>query len=613
MQFYSGTSVAPIGNMLNKVLHCMFVGRPIPSYAGGKTLSDWLQLDSGQMGSLLILGVILIAGSAGGWIARRFRIPSITGNIIAGAALAVTIFHHTEVARELQALSSFAIGLIAVTAGGHFSYRRIHNSLKRILFISLFEAFGAIIVVFVALKTFGVDTHVALLLGCLAASTAPATTVALIRENYAKGPFVKTLLACVSVDSSICILVFAFVHSLLASLYAHGGMAVGFGEGLQQMLWQLIGSGGLAILLGYTTSLLFDHHKFHDFSVLLVSILIAVDLSFLVGFSPLLTCLFFGAYLGNSSPRNEEQLNALDPIEPMLYTAFFTLAGAAVHLEILVDAGLLCGLYVVARLLGKGMGAWIGATLAGSTNRIRHNIPLGFVPQAGVALGLVVILQGDPRIPVEISHVVGTVVLAAVTINEIIGPFITRAALHRAKETNLDRPRLVEFLDEEFILPRLEADDQWEALEKLVEFYARTHKISAETHQHILETVIEREKESSTGIGKGAAIPHGRVDYGDKIQGVLALCPTGVPFDAYDEEPVHLMVLIVTPKDHEQRHLEVLASLSSMMSNPVIRPRLMAAVDANDAWEVIEGEESRSINYFLEADEEDGNGRSGSA
>ncbi|MFP6598261.1 MAG: hypothetical protein VCC01_12450, partial [Candidatus Hydrogenedentota bacterium] len=92
------------------------------------------------MGPLLILGVVLIAGSAGGWVARRLHVPSITGNIIAGTLLAVTVFRGVGVARELQPLSSFAIGLIAVTAGEHFSYRRIHNALRRIMFISIFES-----------------------------------------------------------------------------------------------------------------------------------------------------------------------------------------------------------------------------------------------------------------------------------------------------------------------------------------------------------------------------------------------------------------------------------------------------------------------------------------
>jgi len=562
-------------------------------------------MDPSLMGPLLILGVVLIAGSAGGWVARRLHVPSITGNIIAGTLLAVTVFRGVGVARELQPLSSFAIGLIAVTAGGHFSYRRIHNALRRIMFISIFESCTAVLSVFLFLRLFGTDTLVALMLGCLAASTAPATTVALIRENHAKGPFVKTLLAAVSIDSSICILMFAFVHGLLAALYSHAEVTLGFAEGLRQTLWQLLGSGGLAVLLGFITSQLFDNHRYHDFSVLLVSILLGAGLSFYAGFSPLLTCLFYGAYLGNTSRRNEEQLRALEPIEPLLYTAFFTLAGATVHFDLLMSAGGLCLVYVGARILGKGVGAYLGAWLSGSSKRIRNSMPLGFVPQAGVALGLVVILQGDSRIPEEVSFLVGTLVLAAVTINEIIGPFFTRAALRRSREVDLDRPRLVEFLDEEFILPNLEAGDKWEALEKLVDFYARTHKVSEAEKQHVLETVVERERESATGIGKGAAVPHGRVDSGDAIEGVMALCPQGIEFDAFDGEPVRILMLIVTPKEHEKRHLEVLESMSMMMSNEQIRSRLIAAIDANDAWEVLESEESRTFNYFLEMDEDE--------
>jgi Kef-type K+ transport system membrane component KefB/mannitol/fructose-specific phosphotransferase system IIA component (Ntr-type) len=567
-----------------------------------------MSIDPAFMGPLLILGVVLIAGSAGGWVARRLHMPSITGNIVAGILLAVTIFREVGVARELQPLSSFAIGLIAVTAGGHFSYRRIHNALRRIMFIAIFESFTAMASVFLFLRLLGIDVLVALMLGCLAASTAPATTVALIRENHAKGPFVKTLLASVSIDSSICILMFAFVHGLLAAFYSHGEVTLGFADGLRQTLWQLTGSGGLAILLGFVTSRLFDNHRYHDFSVLLVSILLGVGFSLYVGFSPLLTCLFYGVYLGNTSRRNEEQLGALEPIEPLLYTAFFTLAGATVHFDLLMSAGGLCLVYVGARILGKGVGAYAGAWLSGSSERIRNSIPLGFVPQAGVALGLVVILEGDSRISEEVSYLVGSVVLAAVTINEIIGPFFTRAALRRSREVDLDRPRLVEFLDEEFILTHLEAGDKWEALEKLVDFYARTHKVSESVKQHVLETVLERERESSTGIGKGAAIPHGRVDSGDAIEGVMALCPQGIDFEAYDGEPVRILMLIVTPKEHEQRHLEVLASMSQMMSNEQIRSRLISAIDANDAWEVVESEESRPFNYFLEEEEEGVNG-----
>lgn len=397
-------------------------------------------------------------------MARRFHAPGITGNILAGAFLGFTLFRDVEVAKILQPLSTFAISLISVSAGGHFSYRRIHNALRRILLIAFFEVMIAVGLVSVVLLVLGATWQLALILGCLAAGTAPATTVALIRENRAKGPFVKTLLAVVTVDSSLCILLFAFAHSFLAAYFASEEAGFGIMAAARHTAWQLAGSAGLGVGLGALASRLFESARFHNFSTMAVAILFAAGLSILLNFSPLFTCLIFGAFLGNSSRESEQQLSALDPIEPLLYVCFFTLAGIAIHLDMLAQAGILCVAYLIARAVGKGVGAVIGGVLAGCSKRMLSSIPFGFVPQAGVALGLVVLLEGDPRIPSSFSALVGTLVLAAVTVNEIFGPFFTRAALKRANETDLDRPRLMEFLQEEFILTNLVAEDKWDAL-----------------------------------------------------------------------------------------------------------------------------------------------------
>lgn len=565
-----------------------------------------------DLGPLLILGIVLVAGALGGWAAQLVRLPRVTGNIVAGVALATTLFHEVEVARLLQPLSTFAISLIAVTAGGHFSYRRLHNAMRRVLFIGVFEVIGAVVLVYGALVLIPISFPVrevwavSLVLACLAASTAPATTVALIRENHAKGPFVKTLLASVSVDSSLCIVLFAFVHSLLAAYYVHGEVHMGISSGLTQASWKFFGSALLGIAVGALATPLFAHRLFNNFSTLLVSILIAAGVSRYFEFSPLLTCLFFGGFLGNTTRENERQLDALEPAEPILYTAFFTLAGVGIHLDLLPVAGLACVVYVIARGFGKGLGAFAGAKFAGASPRIAGSIPFGFLPQAGVALGLAVVFEADARIPIEVSSFVGTLVLAAVTINEIVGPLFTRLSLIRANEVNLDRPRLVEFLDEEYIEPKLVAVDKWDAIRKLVDFYARTHRLKPAEGESLYQSVVEREKQYSTAVGMGAALPHGRVETGTKIDGVMGICREGIDFGAPDGQAVQIIVLIVTPKDHEQRHLEVLASLSAMVSDPVARSRLLAASDANEAWEVLESEEARNFNYFLEEEGEIG-------
>jgi fructose PTS system EIIBC or EIIC component len=553
-----------------------------------------------NMNPLLAVAIVILVGSAGGSIARRLHAPAVTGNILAGVLLGATLFHGQDVVRSLQALSIFGIGLVAVDVGGQLSYRRIHNALRRIVSITALEVAGAVVLVFVAMRVLGQPWPFALLVAVLAAETAPATTLAVVRGSHARGPFVKTLLSVVSLDSSLCIILFAFAHSLVAAHYSasHGGFEIG--PALGHTLWQLAGATGIGLSLGLLTSRVVYNPRFHHFTTVFLSILMGAGLSLYLGLSPLLTCLFYGMFLGNSTNRAESQLKTLEPIEPLVYTSFFTLAGIGIHVEDLPKAGILVLAYIGARLTGKIAGALAGGYLSNTSPRILRNLPWIFVPQAGVVIGLIVILEGDPRIPAGLSGAVGTLILAAVTINEVIGPLFTRVALSRAKETGLDRPRLVEFLQEEFIMTNLKAQDKWEAIEKLCDFFSRTHNLRPSRREELLQTVLEREKEMSTAIGQGAALPHGIIESGDAISGVLAICPEGVEFDAPDGELVRLMVLIVTPKEHERRHLEVLSSVASMISDERRRARLITAADPTEVWEIIEDTDARSFNYFLE-------------
>jgi fructose PTS system EIIBC or EIIC component len=556
--------------------------------------------DPERMGPLLVLSIILLAGAGGGWVAGRLRCPQVTGNIIAGAILGVTIFHAQGIAQALQPLSTFAMGLICVSAGGQLSYRRIRTALRRILSIAILEAISGFALVTVVAWWLVGDWTVALLLGTIAVASAPATVVALLRENRAKGTYVKTLLSVVALDNIICIALFALVQTLVAGYPEGGAMGLQVGQAIVSLGAILGGSLVLGLGLGWVIERTVHRHSFHNFSTVVVAILLGEGLSDLLRLNPLMTCLFMGTFLGNRSREAEEQLFTLTPLEPLLYTCFFTLAGVALHVDSLLLAGEMMLGYLVARAVGKAIGTALGGAVGRCSRRIWTNIPLGLVPQAGVAIGLVVLLEGDPRIPAETSSFIGAIVLAAVTVSELIGPLLAKLSLVRAKEAGRDRPRLVEFLEEEFILTDLRAADKWDALRQMTDFLVKSHRVAPSQRESIYASVVEREEEMTTAIGLGAAIPHGRLESGPGIQGVLGISREGVPFDAPDGDPVRLIMLIVTPKEHEQRHLEVIASLAAMVSDDAIRERLIAAIDANDAWEVIEGEETRNYNYFIE-------------
>lgn len=558
---------------------------------------------SHELSPFLVVSILVLAGFTGGWVAKLLKLPHVTGNILGGivvgpACLGLIGTH--EQLHDLQPLSTFAMSLVAVSIGGHLSYRRIHNSLRRIISTSLFEVGCTFLIVILAARLFHINWPMTCLLAAISTSTAPATTIALIREMRAKGPFVKTLISAVALNNIICILLFVMMRTFVSSYFESGETSSKIDEALILSVYHLVGALALGMSAGWISKKLVSKPKFHDFSTILLAIMVCDGLAAYLGLSPLLVNLFFGVYLGNSSEVAERQLTTLVPLEPILYVCFFTLAGVSLHLDAMLSVGLLALVYVCARMLGKTIGSILGGLAGKFSRRIWQNMAFALYPQSGIAIGLVVLLSSDAYIPEEIRQAVSAIILAGVTIAEIIGPFCTKAALARSGEANRDRQRLVEFLAEEFIIVDLKALDKWDAIRQLTGFMMRTHRVEHMSQEDLYETIVQREKEMSTGLGRGIAIPHGHIQKGPSIQGVMAICREGVDFDSPDGEPVKLIMLIVTPEDKKDMHLKVLSSLSSMVSNEAIRTRLLAAISPEDAMEVIESEEARDYNYFLE-------------
>lgn len=557
-----------------------------------------------SMNPLLLLAVIVVAGACGTWAARLVHVPAITGQVVSGALLGFYVIPGIDAAKELQPLSTFAMGLIAVAVGGHLSYRRVRTAMRRIVGIAVVESLLSATAVSITIFFITNSEVIALLMGSIAVATAPATTFALIRETRAKGTFVKTLLSVVAIDNIICIMLFSFVLAIVGDVFENPDGDVRVATAVGHAAVQFVGALILGFGAGALVELAATRVRGNDFGIVAAAILVCAGASMFLGLNPLLANLFLGVYLGNRSVKTERKLNALSVMEDPLYLCFFTLAGTALHVDSLTEAGWLVTLYLAARAAGKSLGALAGGRVLNVSPRIYTNVAIALWPQAGVAIGLVVLLEGDARIPEGMAPLIGTVVLAAVTVNEVIGPFFTRGALHRSREAGLDRPRLVEFLEEEHILMDITASDRWDALKQLSRFYAKAYRCTPAEASEIETSVLDRERDLTTAIGLGAAIPHGRIVEGEGIRGVLGISRNGVEWEAPDGEPVHIMMLIVTPTDHEQRHLEVMSSLVSMISEQDIRDRLVVARDANDAWEIIEDEEARPYNYFFEDQEE---------
>ena len=116
------------------------------------------------------------------------------------------------------------------------------------------------------------------------------------------------------------------------------------------------------------------------------------------------------------------------------YIAFFVLSGASLHLDALMGLGALGLAYLLARPIGKSVGSHMAGKNFGAAPQVYTNIGMALVPQAGVAIGMVItVSQTHP----EIGYTMSTIILASVIVYEGIGPFLTKLALGRAKEIHL--------------------------------------------------------------------------------------------------------------------------------------------------------------------------------
>ena len=460
---------------------------------------------------LLILSVVIMAGLVSGALARRMGLAGVTGQILVGVILGhsgLELFSGGDVT-ALAPVTNFSLGLIAVTVGGHLNLRRMRNARKRLGLLVLFEMTITPTVVYFATQAAGADWRTSLLLSALAVSTAPATIVALVHEMRAKGVFTKTLLGAVALNNIGCIFLFEVAHMASRVGLAAGEAPEGYEyvlEPLLELLMAALLGAGLGSGLIALTRKVFRANRLATASV--TAVLMAVGIADALEISSLLACLFLGMTLANLTPDKDEIVeSAFVNVRDAIFAIFFTLAGMHLDLDQLLVAGVLAGAIIFGRIIGKVVSARLALGLAGATDRVKRYLGLALVPQAGVAVGLLLVLQDDPAMA-GLAPSLLAIGLTTVAVNELVGPVLVRRALKKCGEAQMDRARLIDFIHEENIVTNLKADSKEDAIRQLVEVLIRTNHLDAD-RERLLRSVLDREEDMSTCFGEGLAIPHG--------------------------------------------------------------------------------------------------------
>jgi Kef-type K+ transport system membrane component KefB len=395
--------------------------------------------------ALLALGCLVIGGALAGEVARRLRLPRITGYLVLGIVAGphsiglVTVEDH----ELLHLFEELALGLIALTAGGEFRLEGIRRRLPSLVAITTGHAVGVLLTVGVLMwvgmtalgwmgpLTPGQRLAAAALLGVIAVAKSPATTIAIITETRARGELVDTVLGVTILKDLVILFLFTWVDVLARSWVEGSGTSVAMlrGVGLEVVASLAVGAVLGALLGAYVVRV-----GRHVQLVVLVLALTSAELSADAGLEHLLVCLAAGFVVRNLFPRAAAGfLDALEQSSAPVYIVFFGLVGVGLDLGVMAVVGPMAIVYVIVRLGATWVFTGGPARLAGCGPDVVRWAWMGFVAQAGLSLGFAARVRRElPDVGPEIA----AVVVAAVVVNQLLGPVLWEQAIRRAGEAH---------------------------------------------------------------------------------------------------------------------------------------------------------------------------------
>lgn len=403
---------------------------------------------------LITLAFSVLAGLLMSRAAKLVNLPAVTAYLVAGLCIGPFLlgrlgikgigFSSLEYVDSFSIISQAALGFIAFEIGNEFRLKDLKSMGKSAITIGILQAVITTIVVDIALILLHfiapslISLSSAITLGAIAAATAPAATLMVVKQYKAEGPMTKLLLMVVAIDDAVGLVLFSVSFGVATALETG---AISFVGVVVEPLLELVLSIALGVLGGLSLNWLekYFHSRSKRMSLAVAFVLLTVGIALLewniggvhFGFSLLLVCMIEGTVFCNINETSEELMDRVDRWTGPLNMLFFVLSGADLNLNVLSNPlVLIVGLIFIAfRSLGKISGAYLSCRLEKTSSTIQKYLGITLLPQAGVALGMALTARN-----LSDGEIVRNVVLFAVLVYELVGPTLTKWSLLRAGE-----------------------------------------------------------------------------------------------------------------------------------------------------------------------------------
>ncbi len=409
--------------------------------------------------SLVSFLFIALAAVQVGKLAAYINLPYITGYLVAGILAGPFIFAYIQEMNvdALRFLDETALAFIAFVAGSEMALDELRGRFRSIGW-NTFLQIGAVYIVcggvilllgdqipFMRDLSLSGRLAVALLSGPILSARSPSSAIAIINEMRARGPFTKTVLGVTVVKDVLIVVLFALSSSIAATLLTGHSFDLSF---LLLVSLEILASLGLGLLLAQAMSLVLrthweDHVKIPPLLALgflaffFASALrdwshtaLPVDLHI----EPLLICLVASIWLTNRSPYRSEFRHLLHQVRTPIFVVFFTLVGASLDIGIVVLLLPITLALYLTRIVALFIGAYLGGEAAGDPAPIKRVAWMGYITQAGVAIGLSKeVAIAFPQLGAEFT----TLLVGVIVLSELTGPIFFKFAIRLVGESHL--------------------------------------------------------------------------------------------------------------------------------------------------------------------------------
>ncbi|MEM6392661.1 MAG: PTS sugar transporter subunit IIA [Planctomycetota bacterium] len=155
--------------------------------------------------------------------------------------------------------------------------------------------------------------------------------------------------------------------------------------------------------------------------------------------------------------------------------------------------------------------------------------------------------------------------------------------------------KLSDFVAPEAIVPELSATTRDDAVAELIDALVAADRVPADLRDDLIQHILDREKQGSTGFGKGVAVPHVKHDKVDAMTAAVGVSHTGVEFNALDKAPVFSIVLLVSPKNDPDPHLQAMESIFAHLQNDTFRKFLRQATTVDAVTDLLQEADSQQL------------------